>query len=58
MKNNMKRYICLLCGFIFDEALGLPEEDIAPGTAWDDVSINWRCPDCGANKTDFEMVEI
>lgn len=54
----MKRYMCLLCGLVYDEAEGWPEEGIAAGTAWDDVPANWRCPDCGATKDEFEMAEI
>ncbi len=54
----MKRYFCLLCGYVYDEALGWPESGIAPGTAWADVPMNWRCPDCGAVKMDFEMMEV
>ncbi|MEY3182443.1 MAG: hypothetical protein RLZ35_428 [Pseudomonadota bacterium] len=54
----MKSYMCLLCGWIYDEATGWPEEGIAPGTRWEDVPVNWRCPDCGACKADFEMVEV
>lgn len=54
----MKKYMCLLCGFIYDEALGSPQEGIQAGTKWDDIPITWRCPDCGAMKDDFEMVEI
>jgi len=54
----MKKYMCLICGFIYDEAEGRPEDGIAPGTHWDDVPPNWTCPDCGARKDDFEMVEI
>jgi len=54
----MKRYMCLLCGFIYDEAQGWPEEGIPAGTCWDDIPLTWRCPDCGAGKEDFEMVEI
>ena len=45
-------------GWIYDEAAGLPEEGIAAGTRWEDVPINWTCPECGARKDDFEMVEI
>nr|WP_281249541.1 rubredoxin [Andreprevotia lacus] len=55
---RMKKYMCLICGFIYDEAEGIPQDGIAPGTQWDDVPINWTCPDCGARKDDFEMVEI
>jgi rubredoxin len=53
-----KTYMCLICGYIYDEAAGVPEEGIAPGTKWDDVPMNWTCPECGARKEDFEMVEI
>lgn len=55
---SMKSYMCVICGFVYNEADGLPDEDIAPGTKWDDVPPNWVCPDCGARKEDFEMVEI
>lgn len=54
----MKRYMCLLCGLVYDEAEGWPEEGIASGTLWEDVPANWRCPDCGATKDDFEMSEV
>jgi rubredoxin len=54
----MKRYMCLLCGLIYDEEKGWPEEGIAAGTLWDDVPYNWKCPECGATKFDFEMVEV
>jgi rubredoxin len=54
----MKTWMCLICGWTYDEAAGLPEEDIAPGTRWEDVPINWTCPECGARKEDFEMVEL
>ncbi len=53
-----KSYLCVICGFIYDEAKGLPEEGFPPGTRWDDIPLNWVCPDCGAAKDDFEMVEI
>jgi len=54
----MKTWMCLICGFVYDEAAGLPEEGIAPGTAWRDVPPNWVCPECGARKEDFELTEI
>ena len=53
----MKKYMCLICGFIYDEATGAPDEGIAPGTRWEDVPPNWTCPECGARKEDFEMIE-
>lgn len=54
----MKTYMCTICGYIFDEAQGDPEHGIAPGTRWEDIPENWKCPECGAMKEDFEMVEI
>lgn len=50
-----RRWRCVICGFVYDEALGLPEEGIAPGTAWADVPEAWTCPDCGVTKRDFSM---
>lgn len=52
----MKKWICTICGFVYDEAKGLPEEGIAPGTRWDDIPDDWICPDCGASKSDFTMI--
>jgi len=49
--------MCLICGYVYDEAKGDPDSGIEPGTAWADVPLSWRCPDCGAGKEDFEMVE-
>jgi rubredoxin len=54
----VKRYMCLVCGLVFDEEQGWPDEGIAPGTKWEDVPANWLCPECGAGKEDFEMVEL
>lgn len=54
----MKKWKCSVCGFTYDEALGLPDEGIAPGTRWEDIPEDWNCPDCGALKSDFEMVEV
>lgn len=51
-------WMCLICGWVYDEAAGSPEDGIAPGTRWADVPMNWTCPECGARKDDFEMTEI
>jgi rubredoxin len=53
-----KTWMCLICGWIYDEAAGDPEHGIAPGTLWADVPMNWTCPECAARKEDFEMVQI
>jgi rubredoxin len=55
---DYKRYMCLLCGYIYDEEKGWPEDGIAPGTRWEDVPPAWQCPECGATKEDFEMIEV
>ena len=52
------RYQCIVCGYIYDEAQGWPQDGIAAGTKWEDVPDTWVCPDCGVGKADFEMVEI
>lgn len=54
----MKRWECIVCGFIYEEKIGLPAEGIPAGTAWEDIPEDWMCPDCGVGKSDFEMVQI
>lgn len=54
----MKKWVCIICGFIYDEAEGWPEDGIPPGTKWEDVPEDWACPDCGVGKADFEMIEL
>jgi rubredoxin len=49
-----RKWICLVCDYIYDEAKGIPEEGIAPGTAMEDIPDTWACPDCGVTKADFE----
>jgi len=56
MSDTYKKYICIICGLIYDEEKGLPDEGIAPGTRWEDVPEDWLCPDCGVGKTEFELV--
>jgi rubredoxin len=53
-----RTWMCVVCGFIYNEADGLPEEGIPPGTRWEDIPDTWTCPDCGVGKEDFEMIEI
>jgi rubredoxin len=54
----MKKYICVICGFIYDEEKGWPEDNIPPKTRWEDVPDDWVCPDCGVGKDSFQMIEI
>jgi rubredoxin len=53
-----RSWMCVVCGFIYSEEDGLPEEGIAPGTRWDEIPEGWVCPDCGVTKADFEMIEV
>ena len=54
----MKSWMCIICGLIYEEEKGWPEDGIAAGTRWEDVPDDWLCPECGAGKGDFEMVEF
>ena len=54
MKIEMAKYICSVCGYIYDEARGIPEAGIAPGTTWEELPEDWVCPLCGAAKSEFE----
>jgi rubredoxin len=53
-----KKYFCVLCGYIYDEEIGVPEDGIDPRTVWSDVPISWKCPECGVGKEDFFVIEI
>jgi rubredoxin-NAD+ reductase len=54
----MKTYMCVVCGYVYEEAEGRPEDGIAPGTAWADVPADWMCPECNVGKAQFQMMEI
>ncbi len=51
----MKQWICVICGFIYDEANGMPDHGIAPGTRFDALPEDWQCPECGSPKSAFEI---
>ncbi|AVO43217.1 rubredoxin [Simplicispira suum] len=53
-----KTWMCLICGWLYEEVKGYPEEGIPAGTPWEQVPDSWLCPECGAGKQDFEMVQI
>jgi len=55
---DYRKWMCVVCGFIYDEANGLPDEGIAAGTRWEDVPDTWACPECGVTKSDFEMTLV
>ena len=49
----MKKYVCNMCGYIYDPDEGDPDSDIEPGTSFDDLPEDWVCPVCGAEKDEF-----
>ena len=51
------RYVCVVCGWVYDEELGLPEQGIAPGTKFSDLPDDFQCELCGVGKEDFEVEE-
>ena len=51
----MNQYVCLDCGWIYDEALGLPERGIAPGTKWETLPDDFKCEECDVVKGDTDM---
>ena len=53
----MRKWECRVCGMIYEEAEGLPSDNIPPGTKFEDIPDDWVCPDCGAEKSDFELIE-
>jgi len=53
----MKKYRCPTCDYIYDPAVGDPDADIPPGTAFEDLPNDWVCPDCGEPKEEFELID-
>ena len=52
-----RKFECVICGYIYDEELGDPEDGIPPGTKWEDIPDDWVCPECGVSKFDFEPLD-
>ena len=48
------KYVCEVCGFVYNEELGLPEKNIPPGTKFEDLPDDFVCPECGVEKNMFE----
>ncbi|MCP4344553.1 MAG: rubredoxin [Desulfobacterales bacterium] len=53
--SESEKYICEVCGYEYDPKTGDPDNDIAAGTAWDQIAEDWLCPVCGAGKEAFEV---
>lgn len=57
INKSFRKYKCEYCYLIYDEAVGWPEDGIAPGTRWEDVPATWECPDCAVSKADFVIID-
>ena len=57
MPTPNRRYRCRYCSHVYDEALGDPDSGIAPGTRYEDIPDSWLCPECGAAKGDYALIE-
>jgi rubredoxin len=53
----MKKYVCTVCGYVYNPVDGDPDAGIKPGTAFEDIPEDWVCPVCGAGKDSFEVIE-
>jgi rubredoxin len=53
----MAKYLCTVCGYVYDEAKGDPDNNITAGTKWDALPDDWVCPVCGAGKDQFEQTK-
>lgn len=53
----MEKYVCDVCGYIYDPVEGDPTQDIEPGTKFEDLPEDWVCPDCGVDKDNFSKLE-
>jgi rubredoxin len=54
---RMKKYVCGVCGYVYDPEKGDPDGDIPPGTSFEDLPDDWVCPICGASKDEFSPEE-
>ena len=53
----MEKYVCTICGYVYDPEVGDPENGVDPGTPFEDVPDDWVCPECGATKDLFSPEE-
>jgi len=51
----MDKYVCTVCGYVYDPSAGDPDNGEEPGTKWEDVPEDWVSPLCGAGKDAFEL---
>lgn len=53
----MSKWVCNICGYVYDPEVGDPDNGVEAGTAWEDVPADWVCPLCGVGKDDFSEGE-
>ena len=53
----MQKYKCTVCGYIYDPAIGDPDNGIQAGTTFESLPDDWICPECGVGKEEFELIE-
>lgn len=53
----MQKYVCKVCGYVYDPTKGDPDSGAQPGTAFESLPASWVCPVCGAPKSEFEPVK-
>jgi len=52
----MNKYKCLVCGYIYDPAVGDPDNGAPAGTKFENLPADWVCPECGVGKEEFEKI--
>ena len=53
----MRKFMCCICGYVYDESVGIPEDGIPPGTKWEDIAEDFVCPVCAGSKSAFRLEE-
>ena len=53
----MEKWECLICGYVYDAEAGDPDNGVDPDTTFEDLPEDWTCPDCGADKDEFQKLE-
>jgi rubredoxin len=57
IRRNYMKWVCDVCGYIYDPELGDPDNGVKPGTSFEDVPDDWTCPDCGVTKENFSPLD-
>lgn len=57
MNTEFRKFVCVVCGYIYDEEKGDPDSGLAPGTRWESIPEDWSCPQCGVRKASFEEMK-